>query len=92
MPTRRALGACLLVALLAAACGGGTTGETTGVTGITIDAQVSWRPPENPGPAARADISKALRLDRLPGEQVGPVLLPGPVPEAAGIQELTPPS
>ena len=85
VPRRRVLAAGLLVAFLAAACGGGTTEETTGVTGITIEAQVSWHPPEDPDPAARADLAAALRLDRPPGDQAPPVLLPGPVPEGAGI-------
>ncbi len=86
MPGRRPLAACLLLALLVVACGRGASEETTVITIIVTDAQVSWRPPERPDPIARADISAALGLDGSSGDQVGPVLLPGPVPEAAGIQ------
>jgi hypothetical protein len=85
MPTRCSLAACLLLSFLAAACGGPAGGDTPVVTGITTDAQVSWRPPEDPDLAARADISAALRLDRPAEDRIGPVLLPGPVPEGAGI-------
>lgn len=86
MPSRHPLAVCSVLALLVAACGAGTVEEATVITGISMDAQVSWRPPERPDPAAWADISAALRPDRPSGEQVGPVLLPGPVPAAAGIQ------
>jgi hypothetical protein len=86
MSARHPLAVCLLFVFLVGACGGGTTDETTGVTGISVDAQVSWRPPEDPDAAARVDISAALGLDRAPADQAGPVLLPGPVPEGAGIQ------
>lgn len=86
MPSRHRLAVCSFLAILAAACGGGTVEEAAPITGIFRDAQVSWRPPEHPDPAARAGISAALRLDGPLGEHVGPVLLPGPVPAAAGIQ------
>jgi hypothetical protein len=74
------------VALLAASCGGGESAESTPITDLSIEAQVGWEPPEAPDAATRAAIAAALGLDRPASQQVGPALLPGPLPAGNGIQ------
>jgi hypothetical protein len=74
------------VVLLAASCGGGVSAESTPITDLSIEAQVSWEPPEAPDAGTRAAIAAALGPDRPTSQQAGPALLPGPLPAGNGIE------